>query len=194
MEIYLFEKFLVIWIEATDFRICKHQSSKPNSVPVSRVEVIPLLFWIILLQHLQKNVVMTSLSDPPLSQKGGVGGTRAIAHSIIHWCYWCWSSSGMSHKVFQTWTLYAVGARTDDQQFLQSCDLVTVNSHLLQQPSTSNSWHRFIPAMAGHSAITNQLSSSCKIDLDFQYASYTASYFYKQYKVSISGFDTISTL
>ena len=25
---------------------------------------------------------MTSLSDPPLSQKGGVGGTRAIAHSI----------------------------------------------------------------------------------------------------------------
>ena len=82
MEIYLFEKFLVIWIKATDFRICKHQSSKPNSVPVSRVEVIPWFFWIILLQHLQKNLVMTSLSDPPLSQKGGVGGTRAIAHSI----------------------------------------------------------------------------------------------------------------
>ena len=28
------------------------------------------------------NLVTTSLSDPPLSQKGGVGGTRAIAHSI----------------------------------------------------------------------------------------------------------------
>ena len=82
MEIYLFEKFLVIWIKATDFRICKHQSSKPNSVPVSRVEVIPCFFWIILLQHLQKNLVMTSLSNPPFSQKRGVGGTLAIAHSI----------------------------------------------------------------------------------------------------------------
>ena len=37
-------KVLGDWIEATDFRICKHQSSKPNSVPVSRVEVIPWFF------------------------------------------------------------------------------------------------------------------------------------------------------
>ena len=32
--------------------------------------------------QLHGNLVTTSLSNPPFSQKGGVGGTRAIAHSI----------------------------------------------------------------------------------------------------------------